>query len=283
VAGAFRARIAAIARKEAKEPRGTACGRNKAGTKGYFGSCDGNNGHPEFWCADFARWVWWKAGAINAAPGTHTLNALAASFASYGQVRRSNPKVGDAVLFHDDQGEIHHVAIVVRVRPGGLITSIGGDEDGTSGHGEAAFASTSYVKRDGPYSGAYGSLAGPIGMYIAGYVSPVEDDMPYSKDDIVGMVQDGVAAELKADRTKRKILKMVQDGVEAELTARIGSPPTASAAQGAQAAVDTRAALAGIATQLDRLIQILDPTGPGSANGPKTRAEPAPRRGRKSG
>ena len=282
MAQAFGARIAAIARKEAKYPPGKACGPNKAGTTGYFHSCNGNNGRPEYWCADFARWVWWKAGAVNTAPGTHTLNALAASFVNYGPVRRRNPKVGDAVLFHDEYGKIHHVAIVVRVRPDGRIASIGGDEGGT-GHGEAAYARTAYVKRDGPYDSAYGSLAESIGMHISGYVSPVEDDMPYSRAKIVEMVQDGVAAELKAARTRRKILRMVQEGVEAELTARIGSPQAATAAQGAQAAVDTKATLAGIADRLDRLMQILDPTGTGTATGTETTAGTAPRRGRTSG
>lgn len=92
MARTFGARIAKIARKEAKESHGTACGPNKAGTRGYFRSCDGNNGQPEFWCADFARWVWWKAGAVNTAPGTHILNHLAASFANYGPVRHSTDR-----------------------------------------------------------------------------------------------------------------------------------------------------------------------------------------------
>jgi hypothetical protein len=216
VAQAFRARIAAIARKEAKKP-GKACGRNKAGTIGYFRSCHGNNGRPEYWCADFARWVWWQAGAVNTAPDTHTLNALAASFANYGPVRRRNPKVGDAVLFHDDDGGIHHVAIVVRVLSGGRIRSIGGDEGGI-GHGQAVFARTSYVKRDGPYDSAYGSYAAPIGMHISGFVSPVEDDMPYTRKQIRRYAGQGVANELKTDTATRDEIKgLVKQGVALEL------------------------------------------------------------------
>jgi hypothetical protein len=59
-----RARIAAIARGEAKPPRGTAFS-NKDGGRGYCSSADGNNGQPEFWCADFVKFVWHKAGVLN--------------------------------------------------------------------------------------------------------------------------------------------------------------------------------------------------------------------------
>src|SRR5262249_61408514 len=111
-----------------------------AGTVGYFSSCHGNSGLPEFWCADFAKFVWAQAGALN----TDVLTPAAASFADYGRLRRNNPKVGDAVLFNYDKKNhfAEHVSIVVRVNPDGTIVTIGGDERG-HGRAQATCASTS--------------------------------------------------------------------------------------------------------------------------------------------
>jgi hypothetical protein len=41
----------------------TACGTNSLGGQGYYSSCTGNGGYPEYWCSDFAKWVWKSAGA----------------------------------------------------------------------------------------------------------------------------------------------------------------------------------------------------------------------------
>ena len=39
-----------------------ACSRNSEGGNDFDSSCTGNGGQPEYWCADFARWVWAAAG-----------------------------------------------------------------------------------------------------------------------------------------------------------------------------------------------------------------------------
>jgi len=34
-----------------------ACSTNTLGGRGFETSCTGNGGQPEYWCADFAKWV----------------------------------------------------------------------------------------------------------------------------------------------------------------------------------------------------------------------------------
>jgi CHAP domain len=253
----FRARIARIAKGEVGQ---RACSRMTDGKPGYFTSCHGGFKEPEFWCSDFARWVWWKAGAINAAPGTKTpLNAAAGRFVLYGKLRR-RPRVGDAVLF-DYNHNIHdpvaaHVAIVVKVNPNGTIRSVSGDLNGDPGSDEH-FAATSRVVHDKPYTSAIDSFGpnAPNGP-VSGYVSPVEDDMPYTERKITELVKKGVAAELKARSTKQEILDLVKKGVAAELSAPIGTSGI-TPAQGAKAAVHAQNALAGLAQQLTDLTALV--------------------------
>ena len=139
----------------------------------------------------------------------------AGSFGEYGRKHgtgpHKKPRVGDAVIFNYDKGSYaDHVAIVVRVFPGGDIASIGGNE--VTGH-----LQTSYVHRD-IYSGE--TKFSPYWNYtISGYVSPVEDDMPYTQKQILKLVKQGVAAELSAGGTKDEILALVKQGVAAELNA----------------------------------------------------------------
>jgi hypothetical protein len=78
------------------------------------------------------------------------------------------------------------------------------------------------------------------------------DDLPYTAKQILGLVQQGVAAELSTGRSKAEVLALVKQGVAAELSTAIG-PSGVSAAQGAQAAVHAGGALAGIAQQLTAL------------------------------
>ena len=270
MAQTFEAKIAAIARREATSPPGTAY-HNKLGGKGYCKSRTGNNGQPEYWCADFVKWVWRKAGALN----TSSLNAAAASFAHYGPLRPRNPRVGDAVVFgyQPDNNLAAHVAIVVEVHPDGKITTIGGDEGG-SGEGEAAFASSSAVCEDGPYS-VFGSQ-NPGLAPITGYVSPVEDDMPFTDKDIVRLVKKAVRQEMKADTgTRKAITDLVKQGVAAELKVPVGTPPV-TPAQGAQAAVAVRDALVDLQKQVDHLTDLVTalsaatPAPTGTPTGGKT-------------
>ena len=148
-----------------------ACSRNSEGGRDFDSSCTGNGGEPEYWCADFARWVWGRAGA-----NTNGLDAAAGSFYAYGQnhgTLHSRPSVGDAVVFnYQGGGYADHVAIVTKVFSNGEIETVSGDWGGQSGS-EAHFASTSHVDLNAPAYGSHiGSVPGIMGMKISGFISP---------------------------------------------------------------------------------------------------------------
>jgi hypothetical protein len=150
-----------------------ACSTNSKGGHGFDTSCTGNGGEPEYWCADFARWVWGAAGVGN----LDGLDAAAGSFYVYGQNNHTlsnTPHVGDAVVFnYHGGGSADHVAIVVQVNGNGTIETVSGDWGGESGS-EAHFASTSHADLNAPaYAGVVNSVPGIIGMKISGFISPV--------------------------------------------------------------------------------------------------------------
>ncbi|HEY1958912.1 MAG TPA: CHAP domain-containing protein [Polyangiaceae bacterium] len=156
--------IAAIARGELG---GRACSPEI-----YDTSCTGNGGKPEYWCADFARWVWEQAGVSD----TSGLTAAAGSFYVYGEnhgTLHDTPHVGDAVVFdYAGGGYADHVALVTAVEPNGTIETVSGDWGGT-GESEAAFSSTSRVALNAPaYASGVGSTPSVMGMTISGYISP---------------------------------------------------------------------------------------------------------------
>ena len=150
----------------------TACGTNSRGGKGFESSCNGNGGQPEYWCSDFARWVWKAAGAK-----VEGLTAAAGTFYCYGQKHgtlSSTPHVGDAVVYNY-QGNCwaDHVALVTKVNPDGTIVTVSGNWGGQSGS-QAHFSSTSSVKINQPaYPGVVGHSPGVMGMQISGFISPV--------------------------------------------------------------------------------------------------------------
>lgn len=149
-----------------------ACSTNSLGHKDFDSSCTGNDGHPEYWCADFARWVWSHAGVGD----VEGLTAAAGSFYTYGDhhgTRHSEPAVGDAVVFnYVGDGVAEHVAIVTKVESNGDIETVSGDWDGESGS-EAHFASTSHVRLDAPaYSHDVGHEPRIMGMKISGFIAP---------------------------------------------------------------------------------------------------------------
>lgn len=102
---------------------------------GFWGtgsnSCGGNGNRSEAWCSDFAKYVWYKAGA-----NVGGLNAWAPNFRDiygkrHGTNHRYNPKVGDAVTYDwtrngKRDGLIDHVEIVIAVS-GNTFTAIGGN------------------------------------------------------------------------------------------------------------------------------------------------------------
>lgn len=150
-----------------------ACSTNSRHGRGFETSCTGNGGQPEYWCADFARWVWASAGVAD----TGSLNALAGSFYSYGLeygTLSSVPAVGDAVVFdYSGGGEAEHVALVTEANANGTIETVSGDWGGQNGN-ETQFASTSSVYLNDPaYLGQLGSSPDVMGMTIDAFVAPV--------------------------------------------------------------------------------------------------------------
>jgi hypothetical protein len=168
LSAAARAKVASIALANVGD---TACGLNSQGGHGYGSSCTGNGGQPEYWCSDFAKWVWAAAGA-----DVGGLTPAAGSFYCYGQKNgtlSNTPHVGDAVVY-DYQGSCwaDHVALVTQVNANGTIVTASGDWNGQSGS-QAYFASTAHVIVNQPaYPGVVGSTPGAIGMTISGFISP---------------------------------------------------------------------------------------------------------------
>jgi hypothetical protein len=91
--------------------------------------CNDQGWRAEAWCADFARWVWKRAGVQQ----TGQLNALAESFRGYGNANHTwhtgSPKIGDAVTFEwgDGSSDVDHVGIVTGVSSS-QITYISGND-----------------------------------------------------------------------------------------------------------------------------------------------------------
>jgi hypothetical protein len=151
---------------------GTACGTNSLGGNGFESSCYGNGGSPEYWCADFAQWVWANNGV-----DVSSLSAAAGSFYEYGLnngTLSNNPSVGAAVVFDSDgAGYADHVAIVTAVEADGTIETVSGDWNGDSGT-EAEFSSTSSVTLNSPsYDPTVGDTPGIMGMTISGYITAI--------------------------------------------------------------------------------------------------------------
>jgi hypothetical protein len=206
---AMRAKIAATALANVNH---TAC--DSAGESNYETSCcgPGNNGYPEYWCSDFAHWVWQQADV----PDTSTLTAGAVTFQGYGLDHgtvSTQPQIGDAVIFgfecnrtavtpsstsqcpKKEGGEsvayANHVAIVTYVNPDdGSIETVSGDFGqadpttpkqcaGYSGEavdqGQASWAASSTVLLNAPGGKPYSGTPGSsgIGQVLNFYVSPV--------------------------------------------------------------------------------------------------------------
>jgi hypothetical protein len=94
----------------------------------------------EFWCADFAKWVWKRAGIRS---GLGTLSPGAASFYTWAREHgqrpgfgSDTPAVGDAVVFYPPwestpaAGWADHVGIVVGVNSNGTVDLVNGDFGG---------------------------------------------------------------------------------------------------------------------------------------------------------
>ena len=95
----------------------------------------------EFWCADFTKWVWRKAGVTG---GLATLTPAAASFYTWGTEHGQHisfggtPKAGDAVILYPpgtkapNGSYADHVGIVTAVYSDGTVSVVNGDFLGPS-------------------------------------------------------------------------------------------------------------------------------------------------------
>jgi hypothetical protein len=94
----------------------------------------------EFWCADFAKWVWAQSGVTS---DLGVLTAAAASFYTWGADHgesmpedATDPAVGDAVVFYPDTAPngsyADHVGIVTGVNANGTVNLANGDFLGSS-------------------------------------------------------------------------------------------------------------------------------------------------------
>lgn len=121
---------------------------NSLGGSAFDGSCAGYNGKPEYWCADFAMWVWQNSGLYSAG-----LTAGAGSFAVYGQTNGTLhtsasyvPQPGDAVVYdYDGKSYADHVAIVTAINSDGSVVTANGDWNGGASSSEVVFATNSSV------------------------------------------------------------------------------------------------------------------------------------------
>jgi len=151
---------------------------NSLGGSQFETSCSGNGGNGEFWCADFAEWVWQNSGFY-----TGGLSAAAGSFYVYGEnngtLHTSSsyvPQPGDAVVYdYAGGGVADHVGIVTSVDSSGNVVTANGDWNGISNSSESTFArSSGVVSVTIPASErASGDYVGAAGMTISGYITPV--------------------------------------------------------------------------------------------------------------
>jgi hypothetical protein len=105
------------------------------GTDPTFGIKD----HAEFWCSDFAKWVWIQGGVTS---DQSTITPLSSSFYTWGlahgesmPVDGGTPQVGDAIVLYpsgtsgttalEDDGD--HVGIITAVHSDGTIDIVNGD------------------------------------------------------------------------------------------------------------------------------------------------------------
>ncbi|PYC78565.1 hypothetical protein C7C46_15785 [Streptomyces tateyamensis] len=171
---------------------------NSLGGTQFETSCSGGgSGGPEYWCADFAMWVWANSGF-----STVGLDAGAVSFQTYGQRNGTQhtatsylPQVGDAVEYGSTKDSaIHHVGIVTAVHADGSVTTANGDWNGDpSTTTMAAWAvSSSVVSVTLPAGqtavGSEPSTVDPAdGYVIAGYTTPVAaGSNPYTPSQVCG-------------------------------------------------------------------------------------------------
>lgn len=170
---------AALARANLGKTAGTCAAtpmRNSLGGAAFEHSCVGWNKVPEYWCADFAIWVWRNTGYDVAG-----LDAASYSFVTYGRRHastRERARVGDALVFGTSPTATtaSHVAVVLAVNGDGSVVVANGDWGGQPG-GEVRFATTASVAETTIPAAAATVGAGPVeiegGRHLMAIVAPV--------------------------------------------------------------------------------------------------------------
>jgi hypothetical protein len=172
----LQARIVAIARSQigySTDPSNTYC--NKYSAYWVSGNDDcGNNNLDEEWCADFAAWVWQKAGAsVDYQYINGDLNSSAASFYEWGEANGTwhpigdgyMPQPGDVAVYGLDASALvaQHVAIVTSFTPGQR------GPDVVNGDGDR----TGYSVVETGQDQVVADIPHGSGAHLSGYVSPL--------------------------------------------------------------------------------------------------------------
>ena len=151
---------------------------NSLGGTAFYTSCTGNGGSAEYWCADFAMWVWANVGisiaGLNAGAGSFVADA-SQNGSTVHTAKTYAPQVGDAIVYdYNGAGAADHVGLVTAVNSDGSITTVNGDFGGVSGEGESTFAETSTVESvNVSASQKYvGDVPSSVGMTITDFVTP---------------------------------------------------------------------------------------------------------------
>ncbi|MFD8708308.1 CHAP domain-containing protein, partial [Kitasatospora sp. NPDC059648] len=145
---------------------------NSLGGSAFNGSCQGYNGVPEYWCADFAKWVWQNSG-LNVTGLTAAADSFVSAASSNGSTVHTDsgyrPQLGDAAVYGG-----HHVGLVTAVKSDGSIQLTNGDWGGTGGQGEVVFAQTARVVNETVSAGQVpvGSYQSSMNYTVTAYVTP---------------------------------------------------------------------------------------------------------------
>jgi hypothetical protein len=170
----LRARIVAVAESQlgyVTDPADSYCNKYSAYWRAGSASC-GNADLAEEWCADFAAWVWQRAGAaVTYGYSAGQIDGASASFYEWGLAHHTwhaagsgyLPQPGDVAVYGLDTANVTavHVAIVVGVVPGarGPIA--------VNGDGDLTGFSVVEVRAD-----EYEADIHPSGAPLSGYVAP---------------------------------------------------------------------------------------------------------------
>ncbi|MCK4177784.1 CHAP domain-containing protein [Aciditerrimonas ferrireducens] len=178
----LRQRIVALAESQVgyrTDPPDSYCNRYSASWGAGSTDCPGGL-RAEEWCADFAAWVWWRAGAeVAYGDGPGELNGAAASFVAWGEAHGTwhplgtgyRPEPGDVAVYGYDPatGTAVHVAIVVADPDGPRFPDVvNGDGDSTG------FSVVERGSRQFWADTTAGTVIGPLSGYVAPTPRPAQ-------------------------------------------------------------------------------------------------------------